>query len=164
MWRRLTTHHRAPATATAVGLIAAGLVGAAVAVWPTPWREAIHERIVDTLLTVAAPLHRRTPGEHRLVVVQIDEPSLSAYGPWPWPRSRLAELVEAVSRAEAAAVGIDILFESVDAKSPAALARRLGAEIGRPDIVDWARDLPDGDDRLATAIATVPVALGYALD
>jgi adenylate cyclase len=164
VWRRLTAHHRARAAALAAGLIAVGFLAATVAVWPAPWREAIHQRIVDTLLTAAALLHPRTSAEHRLVLVLIDERSLSTYGPWPWPRSRLAELVEAVSHAGAAVVAIDILFEGVDGKSPAALARRLGAEIGRPDIVAWAKELPDGDRRLAAAIATLPVTLGYALD
>jgi adenylate cyclase len=160
----LTVHRRTCVAAIPAGLIAAGLVCAAVVIWPAPWREAIHQRIVDTLFMAAASLHPSAAGEHKLVVVLIDERSLSAYGPWPWPRSRMAELVEALSRAGAAAVAIDVLFEGSDTKSPAALARRLGAEIDRPDIVAWAKDLPDGDDRLATAIATVPVALGYALD
>jgi adenylate cyclase len=164
VWRSLTAYGRTRVAAIAAGLIAAGLVCAAVVVWPVPWREAIHQRIIDTLFTAAASLHPSTAGEQRLVVVLIDERSLLAYGPWPWPRSRIAELVGTVSRAGAAAVAIDILFDGVDAKSPAALARRLGAEIDRPDIVAWAKNLPDGDDRLATAIAAVPVALGYALD
>jgi adenylate cyclase len=160
----LTVHRRTCVAAIPAGLIAAGLVCAAVVIWPAPWREAIHQRIVDTLFIAAASLHPSTAGEQKLVVVLIDERSLSAYGAWPWPRSRIAELVEALSRAGAAAVAIDVLFEGSDTKSPAALARRLGTEIDRPDIVAWAKDLPDGDDRLATAIATVPVALGYALD
>jgi adenylate cyclase len=164
VWRSLTAHRRTFVAAIAAGLTAVGLVCALVVVWPAPWREAIHQRIVDTLFAAAASLHPSTAGEYRLVVVLIDERSLSAYGAWPWPRSRIAELVESVSRAGASAVAIDILFEGVDAKSPAALARRLGAETDRPDIVAWAKDLPDGDDLLASAIATVPVVLGYALD
>jgi adenylate cyclase len=84
--------------------------------------------------------------------------------PWPWPRSRVADLVEAVDNAGAAAVAIDILFEGPDAKTPAALARRLGREAGRADITAWADALPDGDRRLAKMLARVPVALGFALD
>jgi adenylate cyclase len=34
--------------------------------------------------------------EQRLAVVDIDEHSLAALGPWPWPRARLADLVESL--------------------------------------------------------------------
>ena len=39
------------------------------------WRLGAHDRI-----------------ERRIILVDIDEPSLQAYGSWPWPRARLAEL------------------------------------------------------------------------
>src|SRR5450830_338676 len=32
--------------------------------------------------------------ETRMVVVDIDEGSLAAAGPWPWPRDRIADLIE----------------------------------------------------------------------
>jgi len=32
--------------------------------------------------------------EPRVLIVDVDEASLAAIGPWPWPRSRLADLVE----------------------------------------------------------------------
>lgn len=35
-----------------------------------------------------------TAPEQRIAVIDIDEASLAAMGPWPWPRSRLAELLE----------------------------------------------------------------------
>jgi adenylate cyclase len=150
--------------ALVAGIVAVGLAIIGIAVLPAPSRQAMHERILDTLLALAEVLHpRRAPGD-RIVVVDIDARSLAAYGPWPWPRSRVADLVEAVGNAGAAAVAIDILFEGPDAKSPAALARRLGRETGRADITAWAEALPDGDRRLAKVLARVPVALGFALD
>jgi adenylate cyclase len=151
-------------TALVAGIVAAGLVAIGIAVWPVSSGEAMHERIIDTLLALAVPLHPGPDPAARIVVIDIDARSLAAYGPWPWPRSRIADLVAAVGQAGAAAVAIDMLFEGADAKSPAALARRLGAEIGRADIVAWADTLPDGDHRLAGALASVPVALGFALD
>jgi adenylate cyclase len=159
-----TTARRSGATALIAGIVAAGLVAAGIAAWPASSRMAVHERILDMLLALATPLNPGSAPADRIVVVDIDARSLAAYGRWPWPRSRIADLVGAVGRAGAAAVAIDILFDGADANSPATLARRLGAEIGRADLAAWADTLPDGDRRLAAALASVPVALGFALD
>jgi len=43
-------------------------------------------------------------------VVAIDEESLRDVGPWPWPRERLATLVDAVAASGARAVAVDILL------------------------------------------------------
>lgn len=49
--------------------------------------------------------------DNRIVIVDIDERSLAIEGQWPWPRSRIAELVTRLSDDYAAsAVGLDILF------------------------------------------------------
>ena len=53
--------------------------------------------------------------EPRILVVDIDEASLSRIGPWPWPRERLADLVEILlSRYEARGVALDILLPKAD--------------------------------------------------
>lgn len=44
------------------------------------------------------------------VIVRIDQQSLRQYGPWPWSRKRLAELVSKISVNQPAAIGLDILF------------------------------------------------------
>lgn len=63
----------------------------AIAMYHVPAGIAVFdERLRDGLLRIAA---RDTP-ETRLVVVDIDEASLAALGPWPWPRARLADLLE----------------------------------------------------------------------
>jgi hypothetical protein len=151
-------------SALIAGIVAAGLVAIGIAALPAASRTALHERIFDTLLALAAPLRPSSASAERIVVVDIDAQSLAAYGGWPWPRSRIADLVEAIGHSGAAAVAIDILFEGPDAKSPAALAHRLGTEIGRTDINTWADTLPDGDRQLGEVLASVPVALGLALD
>ncbi len=48
--------------------------------------------------------------ESRILVVDIDETSLTRY-PWPWPRARLAELVEILLADGARGVALDILQE-----------------------------------------------------
>jgi adenylate cyclase len=48
--------------------------------------------------------------ERRVVVVDIDEASLRTVGPWPWPRSTMADLAERLARAGAAVQVYDIGF------------------------------------------------------
>ena len=62
------------------------------------------------------------------VIVAIDERALDARGQWPWPRSVVAQLVDAISAAQPAAVGIDLLFVEPDrssATSDAVLAQAI---------------------------------------
>ncbi|NEX60895.1 CHASE2 domain-containing protein [Noviherbaspirillum galbum] len=49
--------------------------------------------------------------ENRVVVIDINEASLKAAGPWPWPRERLADLVEKlIGPYEARGVALDLVF------------------------------------------------------
>ena len=62
------------------------------------------------------------------MIVDIDEASLEARGQWPWPRTVVADLMNAIARAGPAAVGVDLLFVEPDRSTPgadAALARAL---------------------------------------
>lgn len=53
--------------------------------------------------------------EPRILVVDIDEASLSRIGPWPWPRERLADLVEILlSHYESRGVALDILLPKAE--------------------------------------------------
>jgi len=42
----------------------------------------------------------------RSAVIAIDEQALDRYGPWPWPRQRLAQIIEKLDQANAGAIGI----------------------------------------------------------
>jgi adenylate cyclase len=77
--------------------------------------------------------------ENRVLVVNIDDESLRRLGDWPWPRSRIADLVEIlVMDYQARAVGLDIVF---------------------PEARDKA-----GDDRLAMLAQHGPLALAQVFD
>lgn len=91
-------------------------------------------------------------------VVDIDEASLREFGQWPWPRSRLATLVEKLSDMGASAIAFDILFAEPDRLSPRSLVR----EIQGVDPAVLAQ-LPDNDEIFARAIAGKPVVLGFGL-
>lgn len=68
--------------------------------------------------------------ESRLVIVDIDEASLAAYGPWPWPRERIAELSRKLSALGATLQIYDIVFPD-----PRPGDRALAAEMSRHAVV-----------------------------
>ncbi len=53
-----------------------------------------------------------------IVIVSVDEKSLKAFGRWPWPRRRHAELINILSKSDVQAIGLDILFTEPDTKDP----------------------------------------------
>lgn len=93
-------------------------------------------------------------------IVDIDEASLERLGQWPWPRTRIAEMVQRLSDAGAAAIGFDVVFAEPDRTSPRALAA-----LWPLDDATRARllDLPDHDERLAETLQGRDVVLGFAV-
>ena len=96
-------------------------------------------------------------------LVLIDRESVDAVGPWPWPRTVLAGLVEAAGTAGAKGV---ILTEAVDAPDP------LSPETIGEFWLSGARDevfaqqlalLPRTDERLAEAFRNVDGAVAVSL-
>jgi len=76
---------------------------------------------------ILMPRHRTSAP---VLIISIDDASIRAFGQWPWPRTRMAELIARVTQARPLAIGIDILLPEPDASSPEALAARLAPEQG----------------------------------
>ncbi len=109
----------------------------------------------------AAP---RPTADEPVRVVAIDDKSLQEVGQWPWPRSVIADLVDKLNAAGAAAITLDILFSEPDRTSPKMLMpvlTRGGAS--EADAEKLLAALPDPDKRLAESVAKAPVVLGYTL-
>jgi adenylate cyclase len=147
----------------------AGWVGAAIFIlllllWSLPPdipRGFLRERALDALLPL---LPRPAGAKPEIVIVDIDRDTIAALGPWPWPRTRLARLVNAAAMARPTALGIDILIEGSDRFSAAALLDALSPEGRSADVAVLAAGQPDGDAALAAALAVAPAALGFGLD
>lgn len=106
----------------------------------------------------------------RIVIVDIDEKSLSEVGRWPWSRDVVAKLiVELTDKLGAAVVGFDIVFAEpqqsdalqtldsiIDAK-PALRGELEGLKAG-------IQAEYDRDAQLAKVLADRPVVLGYYLN
>ena len=80
--------------------------------------------------------------ERRLLLIDIDDTSVSRIGPWPWPRERVAELVDKLRVAGAQAIALDIVFpdkkegdtvfSEVIQRSPVVLSQILAIEGSTP--------------------------------
>lgn len=91
-------------------------------------------------------------------IIAIDEASLKEFGQWPWPRTRLAELIGAAAAQHPLAIGLDIMMPESDMTSPEALAARLPAGALKSELAS----LPPNDEVLAAAMRRAPVVLGTA--
>lgn len=103
------------------------------------------------------PRQRQSQG---VAVVGIDENSLKALGQWPWPRSLLGQLIDAVARYDPAAIGLDIYMPEADQTSPEKVAERLGPDASA--LAQALRELPTHDARLARSLRDAPTVLGAA--
>ena len=68
---------------------------------------------------------RRASVESPVTLVEIDEESLDRFGPWPWPRSRIARLVDRVSGAGARATGLALLYAAPEENEALLEIRRI---------------------------------------
>ncbi|HSI41529.1 MAG TPA: adenylate/guanylate cyclase domain-containing protein [Xanthobacteraceae bacterium] len=96
-------------------------------------------------------------------ILDIDDASLARLGQWPWPRTRLAEMVERLGAAGAAVVGFDIVFSEPDRTSLDAVLPLLPEGAARNSVAAILEALPSNDDRFAKAIAGTPSVLGMVL-
>ena len=93
-----------------------------------------------------------------VAIVDIDEKSLAKLGQWPWPRTRIADMVDNLTRLGAAAIAFDIMFAEPDRLNPDVAAdtfRNLDEET-RAKL----RQLPSNDQLFADAMQHSRVVLG----
>jgi len=117
----------------------------------------LNSRVYDTLLS--ANLGQPSPVP---VIVDIDEKSLQQYGQWPWPRYRIAILLDKLRGLGALSIGLDMMFAEDDRTSLVAIRKELlhdfGVDLGFGEVP---QDLWDSDKRLADALSRGKVVLGY---
>jgi adenylate cyclase len=95
-----------------------------------------------------------------VVIVDLDEASLRAYGQWPWPRTLVADLVTKLKDLGSAGIAFDVIFAEPDRMSPA-LAVSSFRNIDEETAAKL-RALPSNDDVMAQAIKGARVVLGQS--
>ncbi|MDT8287567.1 MAG: serine/threonine-protein kinase, partial [Elusimicrobiales bacterium] len=118
-----------------------------------------------------------------IAIIEIDDESISRIGRWPWPRSRMAEMLVLLSTptARPSAIGLNVLFSEPEKNADLDLASRIAwkyAELREAkkikettkeseflDFLAQARSEADNDAKLSLAISTAAnVALPLYFD
>ena len=119
----------------------------------------LNHKVYDTFL-LALPRSEGSPSP--VLIVDIDERSLKEYGQWPWPRHRMAILVEKLEELGARSIGLDMLFAEADRTSIEMIQRELHRDFG----IEFAfkgvsQGLRDNDQRFADVLSRRTAVLGY---
>src|SRR5712664_896537 len=120
---------------------------------PAPVEE-IRVRTFDTFQRIDPRVKKARP----VTIVDIDEASLAKLGQFPWPRTRIADLITNLTKLGAVVIAFDIVFSEPDRLNPdiAADTFRNLDEATREKL----RSLPSNDRIFADAIRNSRVVLG----
>lgn len=142
-----------------VALIMTVLLACGQGLWGQTLWEPVRLRVFDAYQR-AFPRPLPEASRSPVVIIDIDEASLKAFGQWPWPHAQLADLIGATHQLGASTIGLDILLVEADRLSPTAFLR------GHPELPAVAREmleqLPRHEAVLAAAIQHANVAVGRA--
>ncbi len=103
--------------------------------------------------------HPRTYEPVPVRVVDVDDESLKRLGQWPWPRTRIAELIRRLQDAGAVAISFDVMFAEEDRTSPKSIVAiwNLTGEMRERLLGN-----PDHDQVMAQAMRRGGVVLAFA--
>jgi adenylate cyclase len=151
IWRRWFARRFGYARLGCLGLLV-GLAALRIAD-PAPMEE-LRVRTFDTYQVIEPRIKTARP----VTIVDIDEKSLAKLGQWPWPRTRLADLITNLTTLGAAVIAFDIVFAEPDRLNPgtAAETMRYLDEITRNKL----RELPSNDQIFGDAMRRSRVVLG----
>ena len=125
--------------------VSAVIVTAVLTVFPTTLFNRLNTAAYDILVR-AVPA---TPPVGRVVIVDIDERSLSAIGQWPWRRDLIGKLIARLRDLGAATIALDMVFAEPDREGPVydeALAGTLrGGRVVLGHAMRFDGALPEGD-------------------
>ena len=121
--------------------------------------ENLRFQVFDTYQRLSPRPYTSVP----VVIVDIDDASLRRIGQWPWPRTRVADLVHRLHEAGAAVIGLDIILSEPDHTSPENVLPVWVTTEAMERIRDALERLPEHDAILADAVRRAPVVTGFAL-
>ncbi|MFO1150868.1 MAG: EAL domain-containing protein [Alsobacter sp.] len=131
-WTALRQRFQALRSGTLAWTVLAAGLGLAATIGTIEWL-GVGDTLDRSLYDARFLAQSRSPSG-RVVVVDIDERSISAIGVWPWPRSIHARMIDRLREARASATAFDVEFSSAssdaeDAALEAALRRAGGSVI-----------------------------------
>jgi adenylate cyclase len=131
------------------------LIGlAALRIADPPPIEELRVRTFDTFQLIDPRIKTARP----VAIVDIDEKSLAKLGQWPWPRTRIADMVANLTRLGAVVIAFDVIFSEPDRLNP-----DIAADTFRnldEGVREKLRALPSNDQLFADAMGRSRVVLG----
>ena len=122
--------------------------------WDPPPIQELRLRTFD-MFQLIDPRHKMA---RPVTIVDIDDKSLAKLGQWPWPRTRIADLIQNLTSNGAVTIGFDMVFSEADRLNPDLVASQMR------DLDDATRarlrELPTNDQVLSEAIKRSRVVLG----
>lgn len=122
--------------------IAVGMLIVLIALWvlitPTHFIRALVERLDNLgydLQLSARALIKPDQTQNPIAIVDIDDTSIKQEGRWPWPRSKVAELVNALQQQGAAVLAFDIFFSEAQDNIGNQVLKTVSAKENIPEIV-----------------------------
>jgi adenylate cyclase len=110
-------------------------------------------RLDDTTYDIVMRSARLQPVGNKVIIVDVDERSLSTVGQWPWRRDVVAKLVARLRAMGVSTIALDVIFAEADRDE-----RLAGLALDTK-----APAQPTSDDLLADALRGGRVVLGYAM-
>jgi two-component system, cell cycle sensor histidine kinase and response regulator CckA len=139
------------------GLLLSIALSVAYLIYPA-FISATNNRTTDAVMALA----RAKPSSDSIVIVDIDDNSLARYGQWPWPRFRLAQLLQTINASSPAGIGLDLILAEPDRTSPGNPGTNLNRKLDSPmNPSGSSTDFLDYDLQLADTLAKGPFILGY---
>ncbi|MCX8252600.1 Putative Chase2 sensor protein (modular protein) [Beijerinckiaceae bacterium RH AL1] len=143
-------------------LASLGPVGLVVLV--SLWHPAIVGRLQEQIFDLYQRVEPRAYDPFNPVrILDIDDASIAKLGQWPWPRTKIAALVDRLREDGAASIAFDIVFSEPDRTSAEAFLSTVQQDSRRAAIATALGDAPANDAVLADAVGKAPVVLGLIL-
>ena len=136
-WHHVSVANRQPVLLC--GLVIA-VVTAVLGLYRPAFLARLDYRVYDTMVGWARP----DPPTGRVVIVDVDERSLSAMGQWPWRRDVLGRLIARLRESGASVIALDLVFAEPDRNERSADAST------------------SADDAFADSLRAGRVVIGYA--
>ena len=94
------------------------------------------------------------PTTKKVVIVDIDEKSLSKFGQWPWSRDIISQIIVNITNDNASVIGLDMFFAEKDMKSPYYISQKYGLKLPKKDNINY-------DEIFAYVLSQSPTIMGY---
>ena len=123
-----------------------------------PFIEGLERQLYDLRVRLSA----RTTRHDTVVIIDVDEPSLLAEGQWPWPRAKIAQLVDALFNDYGiSTMGFDVLF--AEPENSYTLDEVKTALANNGATIDTLQGI-SGDARLAQSLKDRSIVLGIVFE